>query len=187
MSFKDFDITLQKFFYRMNPLSEYIIPISGIKNGLHEFNYKIDINFLHHFEYKDLLDINANAKINFLKNNRIFDIEIHINGSVLSECDRCIDEMTIDVDFIHHIVVKLENGVSDEDDLILLPESSTEIDLAPYVYEAIIFSLPMKRIHSNDSNGNSLCNKEMIERLNKYLIQEPATDPRWDTLKKLLN
>jgi uncharacterized metal-binding protein YceD (DUF177 family) len=95
--------------------------------------------------------------------------------------------MTIDVDFIHHIVVKLENGVSDEDDLILLPESSTEIDLAPYVYEAIIFSLPMKRIHSNDSNGNSLCNKEMIERLNKYLIQEPATDPRWDTLKKLLN
>ncbi len=171
----------------MSPLSEYIIPITGIKNGLYQFDYDIDLNFLHHFEYKDLLDIYAHAKVNLIKNNSIFDIEIQVNGSALTECDRCIEELNIDINFIHHLVIKLEDGLSDEEDLILLPESTTEIDLSPYIYETIVFSLPMKRIHPDDSDGNSTCNKEMIERLNKYLIQEPTIDPRWDALKKLLN
>lgn len=173
----------------MNPLSEYIIPITGIKNGLHQFDYDVDINFLHYYEFKDLLDFNGQVHINMYKNNRIFDVEISINGTILSECDRCTDEITLGVNFVHHLVFKLEDSVANnnDEDIIFLSESATEIDMAPYVYEAIVFSLPMRRIHPNDSNGNSMCNKEMINHLNQYLIQEPASDPRWDTLKKLLN
>lgn len=170
----------------MNTLNEYIVSIQGIKNGLHQFDYDVNKDFLAHFDYKDLLDAHIHAHVNMFKNNRIFDIEIHITGDVLSECDRCTDELSIPIDFTYHLVIKLEDGFSD-DDIIFIPESSTEINLAPYVYEALVFSIPMRRVHADDEEGNSLCNEDMIRRLKEYLVQDTPTDPRWDALKRLLN
>ncbi len=174
----------------MNPLSEYIIPITGIKNGVHRFDYDVRNDFLAHFEYKELQNINVHAEVNFIKNNRLFDIEIHITGSVLTECDRCAEDLTIPIDFFHHLVVKLDDNAteSEDEDIIFMPENTTEIDISSFVYEAIVFSVPMRRVHGNDKNGKSLCNEEALNRLNQYLIQDqPTTDPRWDALKKLLN
>ncbi len=171
----------------MNTLNEYIVSVQGIKNGLHQFDYDVNKDFLDHFEYKDLLDAHVHAHVNMFKNNRIFDLEIHITGDVLSECDRCTDELSIPVDFMYHLVIKLEDGATDDDDIIFMPESSTEINLAPYVYEALVFSIPMRKVHADDEHGNSLCNEDMIRRLKEYMIQDTPTDPRWDALKGLLN
>ncbi|MCX7862684.1 MAG: DUF177 domain-containing protein [Bacteroidales bacterium] len=173
----------------MTPLNEYIVPIQGIKNGLHQFEFDVTNDFLLQFNYDELLDAHIHAHVNLLKNNRLFDLEIQITGNILSSCDRCTDDLNIPVDFIHHLVIKLDDEYTDDndEDIIFMPTSSTEIDLSTYIYEAIVFSVPMKRVHDNDENGNSSCNEEMIRRLNEYTNQELPTDPRWDALKGLLN
>lgn len=172
----------------MNPLQDYIIPIVGTKEGLNQFEYSIDKSFLEQFSYKDIIDIVAKVYVNLYKSNRLFDISLSIKGEIKVECDRCLDEFMMPVSFEHHITIKAEDHNSDEnDEVVYIPEASTELDLAPYVFETIVFSIPMRKVHLNDSDGNSLCNQEMILKLNKFLINENYTDPRWDTLKEMLN
>lgn len=172
----------------MNPLQDYIIPIVGAKDGLHQFDYSIDKSFLEQFSYNDIIDISAKVFVNLYKSNRLFDISLSMKGEIKVECDRCLDEFMLPISFEHHILVKLEDNDTDEsEDVVFIPETSTELDLAPYVFETIVFSIPMRKVHSNDSDGNSLCNQEMISKLNKFLINENYSDPRWDTLKEMLN
>jgi len=168
--------------------NDYIVPIVGTKDGLHQFDYEIDASFLKQFDYSEVVDIHAHAHVSLYKLNRLFDISISINGDLLVECDRCLDEFTMPIEFNHHIIIKVEDNVSDEDeDVVFMPESSTEIDLAPYVFETVVFSIPMRKVHPDDLQGNSQCNQEMISKLNQYLINETPIDPRWESLKGLLN
>lgn len=172
----------------MNSLNDYIVSIVGMKDGLHQFEYTIDGSFLKQYNYSDIMNIAAKVHISLYKSNRLFDISISMKGEIKVECDRCLDEFMMPVAFEHHIVVKAEDNSSDGDEeVVFIPESSTELDLAPYVFETIVFSIPMRKVHPNDSDGNSLCNQEMISKLNKFLINESNTDPRWDSLKEMLN
>ncbi|MGQ9846501.1 MAG: YceD family protein [Bacteroidales bacterium] len=169
-------------------MHDYIIPITSTKEGLNQLEYSIDKSFLEQFNYRDIMDISAKVYVNLYKSNRLFDISLSIKGEIKVECDRCLDEFMMPVSFEHHIIIKAEDHYSDEnDEVVYIPESSTELDLAPYVFETIVFSIPMRKVHSNDSDGNSLCNQEMISKLNKFLINESDTDPRWDTIKEMLN
>ena len=50
----------------------------------------------------------------------------------------------------------------------------------------IILNLPNRRQHPLDENGESTCNKEMVDLVNKYTeVKEKSSDPRWDALKDL--
>lgn len=172
-------------------MNDYIVPIEGMKDGLHQFNYTIERSFMEQFNYNEIKDIHAKVHLNMFKSNRLFDLSILMEGEINVECDRCLDEFTMPVSFNHHIVIKIEDSEANEEaadeDIVFIPESSTELDLAPYVYEAIVFSVPMRKIHPEDKYGNSLCNQEMISKLNKHLVNDKKNDPRWDKLKELLN
>jgi len=172
----------------VSTLNDYIVPIAGTKDGLHQYDYEIDASFLKQFNYSDVLDIHAHIHVSLYKSNRLFDISISMKGDTLVECDRCLDNFSMPVAFNHHLIIKVEDNVADDDeDVIFMPESSTEIDLAPYVFETVVFSIPMRKVHPVDLQGHSQCNQEMISKLNQYLINESPTDPRWDALKELLN
>jgi len=191
LAIKNYFYTFAKIFSQVNPLNDYIVPIEGTKDGLHQFDYSIECSFLDQFNYNDVKDIHAKVHLNMFKSNRLFDLSISMEGEIKVECDRCLDEFTMPVKFDHHIVIKIEDNEENEEEqdeeMVFIPESSTEIDLAPYVYEAIVFSVPMRKIHPEDKNGKSLCNQEMISKLNEHLVNDKQTDPRWDKLKELLN
>ena len=57
-----------------------------------------------------------------------------------------------------------------------------------HIYEYIQLALPIKRVHTDDSEGNSTCDPEMLKKLNEFIVEEENnTDPRWDELRKLIN
>jgi uncharacterized metal-binding protein YceD (DUF177 family) len=45
------------------------------------------------------------------------------------------------------------------------------IDLEQYIYESIVLSLPLQRVHPEDVHGQPLCNPAMLERF-KIVTQE---------------
>ena len=45
-----------------------------------------------------------------------------------------------------------------------LSPNETELPLGQYIYESISLSLPYRKIHPEDANGNSLCNPDMLSR-----------------------
>ena len=62
----------------------------------------------------------------------------------------------------------------------------TLLDLKQLIFEIIILNLPNKRQHPFDEEGNSTCNEEMVDLVNKYTeVEEKSSDPRWDALKNL--
>jgi len=75
--------------------------------------------------------------------------------------------------------------------LLILPHGEHQIDISQYVYEMIVLSVPLKRVHPGIKDGSLKTPvldklKELSGNEKKEVIQEENTDPRWDKLKKLL-
>jgi uncharacterized metal-binding protein YceD (DUF177 family) len=92
------------------------------------------------------------------------------------------------IEFATKLFVKFgETNEEQTDEIIVLSFSEHEFDLKQYLYEYILLSLPYRKVHPNDKKGKSLCNKEMLKKLNEYVIRgdDQTIDPRWDNLKNL--
>jgi uncharacterized metal-binding protein YceD (DUF177 family) len=64
-----------------------------------------------------------------------------------------------------------------------------EIEVGQYMYEFILLALPYQRYHPDDDDGVPGCNPDMIRRLEELQGKEEKsgqTDPRWDTLKGII-
>ena len=66
----------------------------------------------------------------------------------------------------------------------IIPESAHKIELAPFIYEFVYLLIPARRVHPEDENGNTMCNPEIIKKLNE--LSKPEPDSRWDSLKGLI-
>ena len=120
-------------------------------------------------------------------------LEFHFRlaGKIIVTCDRCLDEFEMPIEFDAPLYVKFgDENEEQSDEIIVLSHSEFEIDVAQFIYEFVHLSLPYKRVHPSDSKGRSTCNKEMLKKIDEYIIRENEdedNDPRWDDLKNLLN
>ena len=114
-----------------------------------------------------------------------FDVE----GTVAVQCDRCLEIYNQPIKGKDRIFVKFgEKEFSDGDDVIWVSANDYQINVAQLIYEFICLAVPIKKIHPEDENGNSTCDPQMIERLNKYIVRDgEAANPVWNDLKKLLD
>ena len=96
----------------------------------------------------------------------------------------------------YHFIVKFGDDFNDEnEDLLQIPHGSYEVNIQQFIYESIILNLPSRRIHPGIEDGtlqSDILDKleELSPKATKEDTEEPQqgpTDPRWDSLKKLLN
>lgn len=175
----------------MNILSKYNIVFKGLKTGLHEFNFHVEKDLFDYLGKENINDCNISVKVVLEKQESLIILTFDINGTVNIQCDRCLDYYNQPVKSKNKLFVKYGEKGNEEDEeneeiIILHPEES-EINVGKLIHDFIILSIPLKRIHPDDENGNSLCNKEMIKRINELSVsREEKTDERWTELKKLL-
>ncbi len=62
-----------------------------------------------------------------------------------------------------------------------------EINISRFIYEFCDFALPFSCFHEVDNDGNSDCNKEMLEIIEKHKVTQNKIDPRWEQLKQFIN
>ena len=106
-------------------------------------------------------------------------------------CDRCLETFSTGISTTQKIFVKPgETPGEIEDDVVIIGKDDHEIDVGHFMYEFILLDLPFKRIHPSDGDENSMCNPEMLEKLDAHSIRETyqnnQTDPRWDALKGII-
>ena len=124
------------------------------------------------------------------KKSLILEFLFELEGKVFVPCDRCLDPVDIEIEYQAPLYVKFGDESHEEtDELYVISEQETEIELTQFIYEFIHLSLPFRRVHPDDENGNSTCNKEMLKRLEELSVNEEKqdTDPRWNNLKDLFN
>jgi len=177
-----------------NQKDNYVLRLSGIDFGNHKYSMICDKAF---FELTGLTQIeegNIIALIEMEKSAKMLSLQFHFKGNITVLCDRCLDFLTLPLDFTDFLVVNLvshlDESFENDDNIWQLHEKAHELDLTHFLYESIELALPTQLIHPDDENGNPTCNPEMLKKLAELSPKTneqntTKTDPRWDKLKQL--
>lgn len=165
----------------------YSIPLTGLKEGKHTYEFVIGDDFFNAFEGSEIRRGELKADVVLEKCSTHIEIQIALSGRVEVTCDRCLDRFYMPVSSENRLYVRQGKEWDDNDpDMIAMPLDEHEIDLSQFLYEYIHLALPIKRIHPDDDKGRSTCNTDMIRKLKDHLVAgDTGTDPRWEELRKL--
>jgi uncharacterized metal-binding protein YceD (DUF177 family) len=169
----------------------YAVRISGLGDGEHNFSFEIEKGFFVLFEHPDITNGNIHAEVIMEKKQGVLSLHFIIKGEVEVTCDRCLENFMIPVSSSQVLYVKTgETPGEMDDDVLVIGRDDHQIELGQYIYEFIMLALPYQRLHPDDSDGNSTCNPEMLERLDAHRTKETDMeknrDPRWDALKGII-
>ncbi|MCT4672357.1 MAG: YceD family protein [Prolixibacteraceae bacterium] len=186
----------------MRYLSTYKIVFSGLKEGIHEYEFLLDDRFFSFFKEGDILGGSVLCKVIFEKRTNLMTLTFDLEGKVRVVCDRCLEEYNQDVKNEASLFVKTGSPKDNmDDDIIYVDPDDYEIEFAQLVYEFTALALPFRHIHPDDENGDSMCDPEMLDRIEslngQYDLEddseeeeeelEEEIDPRWNELKKIFD
>jgi len=175
----------------LNPLKEFIIQFAGLKNGRHEFEFRVDEDFFAEFDYSIIKKGDLDVGLSLEKREHTLVLDFSIGGTVELICDRCLDPFDHPLDTRQQQIVKISDEVEEGEleDIVFIGTKEYEINVAPFIYEFIHLALPLVSLHPDDADGKPACNSETLAALEKLRTEEEGPgkgeDPRWDILKKL--
>ena len=169
-----------------------MIQFVGLGAGKHEYTFRVADKFFEHLDYSEISQADVKVDLELLKQSSMMKLTFKIGGTVKVACDLCTGEFDLPISGEYRLIVKVGGSESgdEDDDIITIPANEHELDLAQYIYEYIILSLPIKRVHP-EKDGKSTCDPEMLEKVRKYMVSEEKgddddqTDPRWGGLKDI--
>ena len=175
----------------MGRFDNYYIELKGRKSDTLEFSFELDNKFFADIEGEEFQRGAVKAHVVVKKSGDVFNFSFELAGSVIVPCDRCLDDLEIDVETSNTLKIKLGEEYADDGDIVVVPETDGGVNIAWYLYEFIALALPMKRVHMPGK-----CNNEMPGKLKKHSYgaaydesedegDEKEVDPRWAALKGL--
>ena len=128
-------------------MQPFIVKLNGLASGRTVFNWKADVKFFEQFGNTDILaaDLDVTAKV--VNHGVTVDVECSVEGKVTVPCDRCLDDLELDV----------ETSFSE----VYTPEDSS-LDLSQDIYDYVCTALPLQRVHPEGE-----CNPVTIKFLSK--------------------
>ena len=170
---------------------DYKVQFRGLAEGKHHFEYNINDTFFEAFAESEIKKGKLFVEVDLLKRSTGMEVDFKISGFVVIQCDRCLDEFDKEIEYTSKLFFEYGDETEEvSDELIVLSYGENYLNLDKYIYEFINLSLPIQKVHPDDENGNSTCNAEMLEKLDKYIInnkKDEIDDPRWDKLRDLIN
>lgn len=192
----------------MGKFNLYKIPLKSLPEGSQIYEYQLDNQFFRNIDSTEVQRGKVSVVLTVRKSAETFELNFEIAGVIQIPCDRCLDYMDFEVATHERIYVKFGKEYSEEsDDIVIVPETEGEINVAWFIYEFIALTIPLKHVHPVGK-----CNKAMSSQLKKHRahivgendddaeeddgalyddddseISEVKTDPRWDELKKIID
>ena len=149
----------------MKLLDAYDIPWKGLSNGCHDFDFEIDDRFFGEFGDSGIQGGRMKAEVRMEKSAAMLLLHVTIEGEVTVECDRCLGDLRLPVNYTGDLTVKFSDETEDYDGAVMwLNPAEEKVPLAQYIYESIVLSLPYRKVHGTGPDGEPLCDKEMLAR-----------------------
>lgn len=146
-------------------LREYSLVFSNLKDGEHQFSFKLDKVFFDCFEHSLIESGDIQIDMDLRKSETMLTTNYSIQGAVDSTCYRCNDSLLVDLEGEFRLVFKFGHEESDNEELIVLPPEAYQLELANFFYEFVHVLLPNRIVHEDGD-----CNEEMAEIMKQYLI-----------------
>lgn len=93
----------------------------------------------------------------------IYKFMIHIVGTVIVPCDRCLADLELRIDTADELAVKLGEDYDDDGECVVVPEAEGCIDLAQFIYEFVVLSMPITCQHEPGK-----CDDAMMQTLSEH-------------------
>ncbi|WP_066222696.1 YceD family protein [Formosa haliotis] len=176
----------------MKLLKEFTIQFIGLKLGKHQFEYQIGQEFFKHFGYEDFNDANIHVDVLLEKKTTLLELHFEIEGTVNVFCDVTNEPYDQPIQNEFDLVVNFGDEYNDDEiDLLVIPHGEYEINIQQYIYELVVLAVPTKRVHPGVEDGtlkSEILDKldELSPKIKEEKKDQEESDPRWNTLKKLL-
>lgn len=182
--------------------------MKSLSEGNHSFDFKLDNKYFSDIGdgESDIKKGDVEVKLTIKRVSSTFELNFDLKGEVIVSCDRCLDNLPIEIATGNRLFVKFGKEYSEEsDEIVVIPETDGELNIAWFLYEFVSLSIPMKKVHAPGK-----CNKLVSSKLNKHratvsgddsdedggeiavddeevfddtLGNESENDPRWNALK----
>lgn len=179
----------------MRKLAAFTIPFVGLKQGKHIFDYQINNEFFEHFGFNEFNSANVKVDLVLEKKPTLMELTFTASGDVNVFCDLTNEPFDQEIEGELILVVKFGDEFNDDnEELLILPHGEYQLDVAQYIYELVVVSVPQKRIHPGVLDGS--LKSDVLEKLEELRLKEADLnkieekediDPRWNKLKNLLN
>ncbi|WP_418409749.1 YceD family protein [Alistipes sp.] len=144
----------------MEEAKRYTIAYKGLKSGLHDFHFEVDGSLFKAFGSTEIKDGACGVTVVMERGEAMLTLDVTVDGSVVVECDRCLEDCRVLVHYEGQLLVKFSDEVREYDgEVMWLLPMEDEIDLTQYIYESIVLALPYQRVHPDGE-----CNPEMLKR-----------------------
>lgn len=177
----------------MNTIKEFLIPFVGLKLGKHHFEYQITNAFFENFDYHEFNNSNVKVNVVLEKKSTLLELVFKHKGTVQVPCDMTNEEFDLPIKGTMKLIVRFGDQYNnDNEELLIIPHGEFQINIAQYIYEMIVLSIPLKRVHPGIKDGSLNTDaliklKELtVNELKKQHTKQENIDPRWDKLKQLL-
>ena len=173
-------------------LKDFDISFIGLKQGNHEFKYELRDSFFEHFGFNEFYNADLTIQASLSKRSSMMELILKGSGTVSVNCDLSNEPFKMNLIPELNLVIKFGKEYNDEnDELLVLPHGEHRFNIAQYLYEMTVLSLPQKRIHPGVEDGSLESPLlEKLEDLRPKIVEEKEetneSDPRWDALKDLL-
>lgn len=167
--------------FNMNIDKDFLIQFTGLKNGEHTFEFQIDKSFFEAYNNADFNHINATTTVLLNKKTNLLELKIFSKGAVNIPCDVTNQDFDMPIESQIDLIVKFGEKFNDElEDVLIVSYTEHQINLAQYIYEMILLSIPYKRVHPGVLDGT--LDSEALDILG-YKVEEEELD---DELSLLL-
>lgn len=185
----------------MSKFGLYNVVLKDLNNEPRVSEYLLDNDYFKKIDSPEVQKGSVNAIVTARKKNQAFEIDFVLEGTVLIPCDRCLDEMEQTISYKEKLLVKFGDKFSEEDEIVIVPESEGAINVAWFLYEFILLNIPLKHVHAPGE-----CNKTMVTKLKRHItrskddddpdievedddleIEDSPMDPRWEGLQNILD
>lgn len=189
----------------MGKFTAYKIALKGISEGKHEYKFHLGKDFFQNMENGDIHDADLQATLTVDCIHDEYKLDLHVEGEVTLLCDRCLDYLQWPINQDYSLIVKYgEDYNDDSDDVLVIPYSDNDLNVAYTIYDTVVLGIPIKHVHPLGK-----CNRQMSALLKRHQVSghgdedseleqtlideidnmdaeaEKVADPRWDALKGL--
>ncbi len=185
---------------RMDVLDSYKIDLKDMRAGVREYRFAVDDTFFEAVGGTLVKNGKADVGMQIREREGACVFTFHIKGTVRVPCDRCLDDMDVEIETERVLTVKLGDEYADEGNMVTLPYEDAVLNVAWIIYEYIVLEVPLTHVHEPGH-----CNAGMMEALAAHLVASSEesdgseeegsagegrfipVSPRRDRLRKILD
>jgi len=187
----------------MSKFGQYNIVLKDINDEVRVYEFDLTDEYFAKIDSPEVKKGKVGAKVSVKKKIGVYELSFILDGVIQVPCDRCLDDMNQPIHHEDVLQVKFGASWSEENEIVVVPESEGSINIAWFMYEFIVLNIPIKHVHAPGE-----CNKSMVTKLKRHITRQKddtddnslfefddsdddtiaddtQVDPRWENLQNI--